>query len=59
MWPREAAALAGKVRRPVEESEQFRQVLVGTDDKANLLRSYPVLSEWMLMPWNSVESGTP
>ena len=43
IWPREAAAKAGRVRRLVEEENEFRRILQGVDSEGNLLLKPPNL----------------
>ena len=43
VWPREAAAKAGKVRRLAEEESKFRQTLMGVDDSGHLMLRPPNL----------------
>lgn len=43
MWPREAAAKAGRVRRLAEEDAVFRQVMQGVDAEGSLLLKPPNL----------------
>jgi hypothetical protein len=43
IWPRDAAAKAGRVRRLAEEDRQFRQVLLGVDEEGNPLFKPPTL----------------
>lgn len=43
IWPREAAAKAGRARRLVEEENEFRRVLQGFDDDGNPLVRPPDL----------------
>jgi hypothetical protein len=45
IWPREAAAKAGRVRRLAEEDMQFRQVLQGVDENGSLRPMPPSLVE--------------
>jgi hypothetical protein len=43
LWPRDAAAKAGRVRRLAEEDMKFRQRLQGVDEKGSLLIKPPEL----------------
>ena len=43
MWPREAAAKAGRVRRLADKDMKFRQMLRGVDDNGELLPNPPDL----------------
>ncbi len=43
LWPREAAAKAGRVRRLADEDAKFRQILRGVDEDGNTLENSPGL----------------
>jgi len=43
VWPREAAAKAGKVRRLATEDAKFRQLLRGVDENGNAIENPPKL----------------
>jgi ubiquitin C-terminal hydrolase len=38
VWPREAAAKAGRIKRNADEDKHFRQILRGFDDKGNVVK---------------------